>query len=205
LIKVNENEGASSRRGRLRWQAEPLKVMPVTLKELTSALAGVGASVGLPVDQWIASDSATTHHQSLDPDAGLVETLYRQLSHSSSELWVTVFQKHLHGEARGIMKDVVAKLCLWKENFLPGKLEVTLQYLNYLRESVLDTICSIGEMFIQSKAHSVFGTFITCYSGFFKVVRGIPGIEKDSQAVSNLEELQAMLDQAKEKFQIRTA
>lgn len=130
-----------------------IRAMPVTLKEITNALAGVGAPVGLPVDQWIASDSATAHHQSLDPDSGLIENLYRQLSLLLSELWITVFQKHLHGAARGIMKDVVAKLCLWKENFLPGKLDVILQYSNYLRESVLDTLCNIGEMFIQSKTH----------------------------------------------------
>ncbi|RDW79069.1 retropepsin-like aspartic protease [Aspergillus mulundensis] len=153
--------------------------MPPTLGKIESTLADAGIPFGLPIDTWIASGPQTTNQDFLGPDAGPVEVLYRRLSLYVSELWISVFRNHLHGPALNATRDAVVRLCLWKENFVPGRLDEILQYTSYLRENVLDTLRSICGAIIQ-------------------IARGIPAIE--TQAVSSLRDLQFIHGQAIEEL-----
>jgi hypothetical protein len=110
-------------------------------------------TVRLPLDDWLPPDSSVAHQDTTGPDIGFVELLYRALASVFSQMWTLAMKERLEAPCRDIVRECVAQVCLWEQNFPLGSLDMILHYLGSLRASVLENIRKISEEVIQSKSY----------------------------------------------------
>ncbi|KAL4805217.1 hypothetical protein BDV18DRAFT_26095 [Aspergillus unguis] len=96
------------------------------------------------VDSWIASSQSN-----LDPNFGYIESLYNTCTTALQQLWKSRSSLSLTDGQQFSLKNDVAQLSLWEENFPSCRLDTILGHSNYLRIEVLENLYGIGKILMQ--------------------------------------------------------
>ncbi|KAL3468894.1 hypothetical protein BJX99DRAFT_242539 [Aspergillus californicus] len=91
------------------------------------------------VDSWIESS-----HSNLDPNFGFIESLYHTCSAALQRVWKSKSSLSLTAAQQNLLKNDVARLDLWEENFPSCRLDTILGHSSYLRAEVLQNLYRIG-------------------------------------------------------------
>ncbi|KAL2828863.1 hypothetical protein BJY01DRAFT_228203 [Aspergillus pseudoustus] len=101
-------------------------------------------SSSLVVDSWIQSSQSE-----LDPNFGFIESLYHTCATTLQQLWKARSCLSLADAQQASLKNDVAQLTLWEENFPSCRLDTILGHSNYLRIEVLENLYGIGKILMQ--------------------------------------------------------
>ncbi|KAL2849695.1 hypothetical protein BJX68DRAFT_267011 [Aspergillus pseudodeflectus] len=96
------------------------------------------------VNSWLGSS-----HSNTDPNFGFIESLYHTCSSTLQQTWRLKSYLSVTDAQQIVLRNDVAQLSLWEENFPSARLDTILSYSNYLRIEVLENLYRIGKILVQ--------------------------------------------------------
>ncbi|KAL4739361.1 hypothetical protein BDV11DRAFT_170158 [Aspergillus similis] len=100
------------------------------------------------IDAWLSSTSASSTSNIVNPDFGYVEALYQTCSTVLGELWKSKLKYMPRSPQKTTLKNDIAQLRLWIENFEPTCMDTVLEQSGDLKISVVDNLCQIGQILL---------------------------------------------------------
>lgn len=107
----------------------------------------------LYIQEWLDGNEIKSS-ESCAHDGGLAETLYHSCMDLFEDLWAAFCRAPLPVKS-GLKKTLhgnISRLYLWGSNFEAGKLDTILGESEELRDEILDLLCGISVILIQSNS-----------------------------------------------------
>ncbi|KAL2844406.1 hypothetical protein BJX68DRAFT_242960 [Aspergillus pseudodeflectus] len=108
------------------------------------------------VHEWITSSTSTGSVSTiLNPNLGYIEAFYQTCLVIFGELWTSHLKKQPRSPRKTAMKNSIAQLRLWIENFEPFCMDTVLEQTGDLKISVVENLCEIGRILLRIQKENV--------------------------------------------------